>query len=539
MISLDKENWCILPTRFGDFRMYDTQDDKVRVISFSAIEDISDNPLLRMHSSCIASEVFGAKDCDCADQLHESMKLIANEDSGLIIYIHQEGRGHGLSKKIKAVSVMQKEHCDTAESFNRLGLKQDIRDYTKPVEILNDLGITSVRLISNNPYKINFLKQKKIVVKTIPTHPKIRKENKDYLYSKNEKLGHSLPLNEEETNGVVYFYHSDQKWGEFSNFSKHSIFLDDKMWATMEHFYQAQKFQSTELQEIVRQAETPTLAKQKAYKLLKKHLSENWIDKKEDVMYRGLVAKFTQHPDLETLLISTQNKMLVERSDIDDYWGDGKDGNGKNRLGCLLMRLRRKKLKEIQLKRDYNEIRGYLTVESPLRELGKGEEGVVFTDEKWVYKLFYDITDSEWCFLKEKSNCFSECEALAKIECFEFKNQRYIRYSYLDFEPLGNFDKKEIISFLKFCKLNGIMFANIKPLNFIQTKSGIKLIDYGRSFIKYSDEELLNATKRAYLLWKFPTMENDMFKKFTQRINNNEEFPEIDGWKDFWDEVKD
>lgn len=179
-----------------------------------------------------------------------------------------------------------------------------------------------------------------------------------------------------------------------------------------------------------------------------------------------------------------------------------------------------------------------LTIESPLRELGKGDEGIVFTDEKWVYKLFYDITDREWSFLNEKSGCFSKCKALSKIECFEFKNQRYIRYPYLDFEPLGNFDKNEIISFLKFCKLNGIMFANIKPLNFIQTKSGINLIDYGRSFIKYSDGELLNATKRAYLLWKFPTMENNKFKKFTQRINDDEEFPEINGWEIFWNEVK-
>ena len=98
-MTLNKDNWCILPTVFGNFYMYDTQDLETIVLSFSPIEEIRNNPLLRMHSSCIASEVFGAKDCDCADQLHEAMKLIVNEGRGLIIYLHQEGRGHGLSKK--------------------------------------------------------------------------------------------------------------------------------------------------------------------------------------------------------------------------------------------------------------------------------------------------------------------------------------------------------------------------------------------------------------------------------------------------------
>ncbi len=535
---LDKNNWCILPTRFGDFRMYDTLDEDIRVLSISPIENIGNNPLLRMHSSCIASEVFGAKDCDCADQLHEAMKLIADEGKGLIIHLNQEGRGHGLSKKIKAVSVMQKENCDTAESFTKLGLRQDVRDFARPVKILKSLGISAIRLISNNPYKIDFLTNNGIEVKVVHTHPKIRKENKDYLYSKNAKLGHSLPLDKEENTGKIYFYHSDQKWGEFSNFSKHAIFLDGKIWATVEHFYQAQKFHNTEFEELIRQTETPTLAKLKAHEFLKIQPCQDWINQKEGIMYRGLGAKFTQHPNLMQLLLSTKGKTLIERSDLDNYWGDGIDGNGKNRLGYLLMRLRREMLKEIQLNTPIDIIKNYWHIENPLRKLGKGDEGIVFTDEKWVYKIFYDITDAEWNFLKEKSDCFDNCKTLAKIECYEIEKQRIVRYPYLDFEPLNKFDKKEIISFLKFCKENEIMFANIKPLNFIQTKSRIKLIDYGRSFIQYTNEELLNATKRAYLMWKFPTMENDIFKTFTQRINNGEEFIEIKGWKEFWNEVK-
>ncbi|MRT94655.1 GTP cyclohydrolase II RibA [Ancylomarina sp. 16SWW S1-10-2] len=535
---LNENNWCLLPTIYGDFRMYDAQDEGIRVLSISPIENIGDNPLLRMHSSCIASEVFGAKDCDCADQLHEAMKLIANEGRGLIIHLHQEGRGHGLSEKIKAVSVMQKENCDTAESFDRLGLKQDIRDFTKVIAMLKSLNITSVRLISNNPYKVSSLTDSNITVNTISTHPKIRTENKDYLYSKNEKLGHTLPLDISGNAKTINFYHSDQRWGEFSNFSNHAIFLDGKIWPTVEHFYQAQKFCNTEFEETIRQAETPMLAKQKAQGFLKTHAINNWIHEKEDVMYRGLEAKFSQHPDLMDLLISTRNKTLVERADSDHYWGDGKDGNGKNRLGYLLMRIRRKKLKKLQLNNMQESLKNHLSIEKSLRQLGKGDEGVVFTDEQWVYKSFYDITDEEWAFLNEKSDCFDKCNALAKIETYEIEDLRIIRYPYLDFKPLGDFEREEIISFLRFCKKNEIMFANIKPLNFIQTQSGIKLIDYGRSFIKYTNGELLNATKRAYLLWKYPTMENDVFKSFTQRINNSEEFPEIEGWRDFLNEIQ-
>lgn len=340
-MDVNLESWCILPTDFGDFRMYETNDEDVRLLSFSPLETIGDNPLVRIHSSCMASEVFGAKDCDCADQLHEAMKLIANEERGIIFHLQQEGRGHGISKKIQAVSCMQKNNLDTAESFEHLGFEQDVRDFKKTIEILKSLNITSVRLISNNPYKINYLTNNGIAVEIVHTHPKIRKENRDYLFSKNAKLGHTLPLDKGEKTGLIYFYHSDQKWGEFTNFSKHSIFIDGKIWPTVEHFYQAQKFHNTEFEEIIRREESPTLAKQKAHELLRVHPVQNWNNKKEEVMYRALEAKFSQHPELTELLMSTGNTLLVERSDFDNYWGDGADGKGKNRLGVLLMKLRK------------------------------------------------------------------------------------------------------------------------------------------------------------------------------------------------------
>lgn len=530
------KNWCVIPTNFGDFRMYDTQEEGVRLLSYSPIENIGDNPLIRIHSSCIASEVFGAKDCDCADQLHEAMKLIANEGRGLIIHVHQEGRGHGLSKKIKAVSIMQTQNCDTAESFIQLGLVQDIREYSRAVEILKNFGITSVRLISNNPSKKQFLTNHGVAVKITHTHPKIRPENKDYLFSKNAKLGHTLPLDEEETTGVIQFYHSDQKWGKFSNFSQHAIYLDGKIWATVEHFYQAQKFHNTAFEEVIRLTETPTLAKERAHEFLKIHSIFNWNDIKEKIMYRGLQAKFTQHPELGELLISTENKILVERADTDSYWGDGKDGKGKNRLGNLLMQLRAE-FKENLNEQHRKNIIEFWSLDNPLRLLGKGAEGVVFTDEKWVYKSFYDITDKEWNYLKEISVCFAESPMLTKIEFYESNSYRFIRYPYIDFEPLIKSDSREIIDFLKFSKLNNFVFTNIKPLNIIQTQSGIKLVDYGRSFESYTEEKFLNATKRAFLLYKFPTMQNKEFQAITPKINRGENPLEINGWERFWLEV--
>ena len=94
-------HWCTLPTEYGPFRMYDTGEENVRLITMGDIATLTEEPYLRVHSSCLASEVFGARDCDCADQLDQSMRLIATEGTGVIIHLHQEGRGHGLSKKLE------------------------------------------------------------------------------------------------------------------------------------------------------------------------------------------------------------------------------------------------------------------------------------------------------------------------------------------------------------------------------------------------------------------------------------------------------
>lgn len=346
-MKIELNNWCTLPTPMGNFRMYDTGLEEISVISMGDLQQLGHTPILRVHSSCRASEVFGALDCDCADQLRETMKLIATEGQGLIIYQHQEGRGHGLSLKIQAVQTMEQHNLDTAEAFNKLGLEQDIRCYPNVVKALQQLGIDSVRLVSNNPRKEAFLRQNGIKSFGLRTHPNIRPENAEYLRTKNKKLGHVLPLkslfNSEEP---VHFYHSDQPWGELSNFSRHAIYLEARIWPTVEHYYQAQKFSNVDYQEKIRCCLTPTLAKQTAYELADQNRS-NWIDIREGVMLNALRAKFQQHPDLSNKLRSTGKRYLVEFTDRDEYWGDAGDGSGKNRLGHLLMQVRAEIVKQL------------------------------------------------------------------------------------------------------------------------------------------------------------------------------------------------
>lgn len=335
------ESWCLLPTSMGEFRMYDSGDEHVRVVCLGDLEDQGPEPLLRVHSSCLASEVFGAVDCDCADQLREAMKLIATEGRGLVVHLHQEGRGQGLSQKIRAIHRMQHDGLDTVEAFDALGLEQDTRSYDEAVRLLRRLGIGGVRLISNNPRKVGYLERHGVRVTMVNTHPAIRPENAEYLKTKKAKLGHQLPLDEDgRLNGAIRFYHSDQAWGELSNFSRHAIFVRGRIWPTVEHFYQAQKFVGTSHEEAIRCCQTPVLAKQRANELSLEDRRDAWPAVKETVMLEGLRAKFAQHPDLRERLVRSGELPLVEHTSNDDYWGDAGDGTGKNRLGHLLMQVR-------------------------------------------------------------------------------------------------------------------------------------------------------------------------------------------------------
>lgn len=174
-----------------------------------------------------------------------------------------------------------------------------------------------------------------------------------------------------------------------------------------------------------------------------------------------------------------------------------------------------------------------------LRKLGSGAEGIVFTDDISVYKCYFNILDNEWEFLKSKAECFSKSDFLEKIEWFETDAFRFIRYPYQHFRPLQNISVSQLTAFLKFCKQYDFVFTNIKPSNFIQTSSGaIKLIDYGKSFEPFNQEKFINTIKRAFLLYKNPTMKSEDFQKLTARINVGEEPTEIKGWEKLWKAVE-
>ncbi|HET9712400.1 MAG TPA: 3,4-dihydroxy-2-butanone-4-phosphate synthase [Pyrinomonadaceae bacterium] len=156
-----------------------------------------DAPLVRIHSQCFTGEVLGSLRCDCGDQLDLAMQALAEEGRGLIIYEHQEGRGIGLMAKLKAYS-LQDRGLDTVEANRALGLAADYRDFSLPAAILSELGITRVRLLSNNPDKSRALSDAGIdVVTRIPCEAVANFHSYAYLRAKKEKLGHALTLQED------------------------------------------------------------------------------------------------------------------------------------------------------------------------------------------------------------------------------------------------------------------------------------------------------------------------------------------------------
>ena len=139
----------------------------------------------------------------------------------------------------------------------------------------------------------------------------------------------------------IQFYRVSEPYGEFSNFSPHPFELKGKIWPTAEHYFQAQKFAGTEHEELVRLAKSPMVAARMG-RSRERPLRQDWETAKEDIMREALLAKFTQHPSLRSLLLGTGDAELIEHTTNDRYWGDGGNGKGKNRLGQLLMELREK-----------------------------------------------------------------------------------------------------------------------------------------------------------------------------------------------------
>ena len=183
-----------LPTVYGTFKIiiYKTLLDRREHTVLQMSEEQKEPTLVRIHSQCATGDTFLSLKCDCRDQLHQSMKIIFENKSGLIIYLNQEGRGIGLSNKIKAYA-LQDKGLDTVESNNALGFVPDARDYQIAADILKDLGISRVILLTNNPNKIQQLNTYGITIQSqIPLEVTPTALNKDYLRIKKQKLGHIL-----------------------------------------------------------------------------------------------------------------------------------------------------------------------------------------------------------------------------------------------------------------------------------------------------------------------------------------------------------
>jgi GTP cyclohydrolase II len=184
-----------LPTKWGDYHIYAYADHKSNwqphIALLHASADINTRMAVRIHSECITGDLFGSQRCDCGDQFVESMKIIS-EKKGLMIYLRQEGRGIGLINKLKAYN-LQDSGLDTIEANVHLGFEPDERDFNMAIEILKDLGIKEIDLITNNPEKIAAIDQSSIVLhERISVIIPSKAQNQKYLKVKQDVMGHLL-----------------------------------------------------------------------------------------------------------------------------------------------------------------------------------------------------------------------------------------------------------------------------------------------------------------------------------------------------------
>ena len=185
-----------IPTPYGSFKafVYESVTDKYHHIALVKGKPDRDNSLVRVHSECLTGDVFGSKRCDCGEQLKAAMRLIGRAESGVILYMRQEGRGIGLANKMKAYE-LQDKGLDTVEANKALGFKPDLRDYGIGAQILADLGLKKIRLLTNNPKKIVGLEGYGLeVAERVPLMVRPNRANKKYLRTKREKLGHEISV---------------------------------------------------------------------------------------------------------------------------------------------------------------------------------------------------------------------------------------------------------------------------------------------------------------------------------------------------------
>ncbi len=186
-----------MPTKFGDFDLFlfrETTSGKEHLAIVKGKWNPDEPVLVRVHSSCMTGDIFGSCRCDCGPQLEKAMQMIEEEGKGVVVYMNQEGRGIGLTNKLKAYK-LQEEGYDTLEANLKLGFKGDERDYGIGAQIIRELGVSKIRLMSNNPTKRTGLIGYGLeIVSNIPLEIESNKHNELYLKTKRDKMGHSLKL---------------------------------------------------------------------------------------------------------------------------------------------------------------------------------------------------------------------------------------------------------------------------------------------------------------------------------------------------------
>ncbi len=191
-----------LPTRFGDFKisLYKScVDNKEHIAMVKGEIDNSKPVLVRVHSECLTGDIFGSIKCDCRDQLTRSLKIIEENGNGVLLYMRQEGRGIGLMNKLKAYN-LQEQGKDTVEANEELGFKPDLRDYGIGAQILRDLGVRKINLLTNNPKKVVGLNAYGLdIVQRTPIEIEANRINVNYLKTKRDKLGHLILIDTAES----------------------------------------------------------------------------------------------------------------------------------------------------------------------------------------------------------------------------------------------------------------------------------------------------------------------------------------------------
>ena len=187
-----------LPTKYGDFNLYayrltDTGEEHLALVKG---EWQNDEPVLvRIHSSCTTGDIFGSLRCDCGPQFEKALEMIERNGKGVLVYLNQEGRGIGLINKLRAYK-LQENGSDTVEDNIELGFQVDERDYGVGAQILSDLGVSKIKLLTNNPAKVeSLIRDGLTIIENVPIEIKSNKHNEKYLLTKRNKMRHVLNLN--------------------------------------------------------------------------------------------------------------------------------------------------------------------------------------------------------------------------------------------------------------------------------------------------------------------------------------------------------